>query len=280
MMPKRTPGPKSRLPPRGPLVQRWPRISTNFEIERTVTTPLADAGCCSFCGFSADIVPIIECYISHHAVESTSDHQARLTCLRKDAAKLCRDLSRFINQRTDDDGRDRIANLLSLLPVEEDVVGGFTIAALNEELDSIDELEVAPDFEFVRDRLVEALRDAAGSGDEAPADRVGSTIDDQLICGLTILRHAAERVRNAESGGGAPADRNALVLVRGLAVIFQERSKRNPSPSPAGHFAAFVRAVDELIPEEFRLDDGESSRLDHLIATAAHQIARAANTTA
>jgi hypothetical protein len=132
------------------------------------------------------------------------------------------------------------------------------IQALNLELEKseFEDIEAAPDFEYIRERL-QALHDAAAAGDRA------SVVDDlpMIRVSLRRLRDAANRVGDDEKGRGVPPDRAASQLFRGLRLIFHERTGKTPSTSLSGSWAGFVRAVNELIPKDVRL-----VRLNHLIA--------------
>jgi hypothetical protein len=80
---------------------------------------------------------------------------------------------------------------------------------------------------------------------------------------LETLQRAVEGLQAVEKGRGPDGDRSKHQLVRGLAVIFEEytgqKPKRSYDPVPVGDdavtgkFANFVKAVNELIPEPYRI---------------------------
>jgi len=140
-------------------------------------------------------------------------------------------------------------------------IGRCAIQALNLELEKseFEDIEAAPDFEYIRERL-QALQDAAVSRNRDCVVHGLSMIRRSLQC----LRDAAKRIGDDEKGRGPPPDRAAMELSRGLRLIFCERTGKAPSKSLSGSWAAFVRAVNGLIPNEVPL-----ARLDHLIVAAA-----------
>jgi hypothetical protein len=87
---------------------------------------------------------------------------------------------------------------------------------------------------------------------------------------LETLQSAVARLQAVERGRGPDGDRSKHQLVRGLAIIFEEctgqKPKRCYDPSQmgddvvTGKFANFVKAVNELIPEPYRI-----KKLDTLI---------------
>jgi hypothetical protein len=87
---------------------------------------------------------------------------------------------------------------------------------------------------------------------------------------LETLQSAVARLQAVEKGRGPDGDRSKHQLVRGLAVIFGEytgqKPKRSYDPSQIGEdavtgkFANFAKAVNELIPEPYRI-----KKLDTLI---------------
>ena len=87
---------------------------------------------------------------------------------------------------------------------------------------------------------------------------------------LETLQSAVARLQAVEKGRGPDGDRSKHQLVRGLAIIFEEstgqKPKRSYDPSQmgddavTGKFANFVKAVNELIPEPYRI-----KKLDTLI---------------
>jgi hypothetical protein len=77
---------------------------------------------------------------------------------------------------------------------------------------------------------------------------------------LDILRGAVSSLSKTESGAGTHANREAHLLVQGLANIYEKRTKKKPSKKIDGQFGRFVEAVNEKIPKRFKLNG-----LDHLL---------------
>ena len=87
---------------------------------------------------------------------------------------------------------------------------------------------------------------------------------------LETLQSAVARLQASEKGRGPDGDRSKHQLARGLAIIFQEYTGQKPKRSydpvqmgddaVTGKFASFVKAVNELIPEPYRI-----KKLDTLI---------------
>ena len=67
-------------------------------------------------------------------------------------------------------------------------------------------------------------------------------------------------VGKRESGAGTDANREAHLLVEGLANIYKKHTGKRPSKKIDGPFGRFVKAVNEHIPERFKLNG-----LDHLL---------------
>jgi hypothetical protein len=277
---KRKPGRKSGLPPRSPNAL-WlfgltiDRLNAIDFASDAVIKPLKGAGWAldEFDGIPDEIAAaclnnrireIVAYYISIRVNDRRRD--APLAKIRNAVAKLERDVGKLIRQLRDEPGSDvsafdrmvvvaKLASDVAKLPNEVgSAVDRVVVEALNSELAAID-CEQAPDLAFVREGL-DALQN-----EQAP----------DLACiraGLDALQNAARRIRIDEAGAGKPHDRIALELVRGLGVIFKERTG-NISSSPSGRFAQFVNAVNDLIPEGFRLDEARDT-LDHLIAPAAN----------
>ena len=105
---------------------------------------------------------------------------------------------------------------------------GAVAEALNLELDQVD-VEQAPDLAFIRDIL-------------------------------NVLLAAVESVGKAESGAGTDANREAHLLVEGLANIYKKHTGKRPSKKLDGPFGQFVEAVNKQIPGRFKLNG-----LDHLL---------------
>ena len=105
---------------------------------------------------------------------------------------------------------------------------GAVAEALNRELDQVD-FEQAPDLAIIRDIL-------------------------------DVLLGAVVSVDKRESGAGTDANREAHLLVEGLANIYKKHTGKRPSKKIDGPFGRFVKAVNEHIPERFKLNG-----LDHLL---------------
>jgi hypothetical protein len=88
-----------------------------------------------------------------------------------------------------------------------------------------------------------------------------------LAIGLRTALSATEEVRKAEGGPGRDANRAGHRLVGSLASIYEDATGKRPSRAlnqvakdegknpVAGPFGPFVKAVNEQIPEAFRLKD-------------------------
>jgi hypothetical protein len=177
--------------------------------------------------------------------ESASGLEAMLPRLADDIGKL---ISRFPQEAFSEElSRERKVDKAAWHEIE---LGRYVINELNIELEKLEfeDLDAAPDFQFVRDCLQD-LHHAAACCDRDGVAHDLPMIRRRLLC----LRNAAERIRVDESGAGPPADRTASTLVRGLACIFHERTGKRPSAYSDGRFARFVWAVNELIPEDFGL---------------------------
>jgi hypothetical protein len=99
---------------------------------------------------------------------------------------------------------------------------GAVAEALNRELDQVD-VEQAPDLAIIRDIL-------------------------------DVLLGAVVSVDKRESGAGTDANREAHLLVEGLASIYKKHTGKRPSKKIDGPFGRFVKAVNEHIPERFKLN--------------------------
>jgi hypothetical protein len=90
---------------------------------------------------------------------------------------------------------------------------------------------------------------------------------DHIRGGICALLKAAERILADEAGRGTDADRSKHCFLVGLARIFEERTGRKPTRNDeSGDFFAFVAAVDEQMPADFRL-----TGIDHLIRSYLEQ---------
>jgi hypothetical protein len=87
---------------------------------------------------------------------------------------------------------------------------------------------------------------------------------------LETLQSAVAGLQASEKGRGPDGDRSKHQLIRGLAVIFEEYTGQKPKRSydpiqigkdaVTGKFANFVKAVNDLIPEPYRI-----KKLDTLV---------------
>jgi len=96
---------------------------------------------------------------------------------------------------------------------------------------------------------------------------------DIILSSLKTLQSAVEHLQAEEKGRGPDGDRPKHRLILGLARIFEERTGEKPKRSydpkqtgddaMTGKFANFIKAVNELIPEPYRIKG-----LDTLIRAA------------
>jgi hypothetical protein len=121
-----------------------------------------------------------------------------------------------------------------------------------------------------RNRII--LRSALSEALDRELERLGAGgLDIQTILAhLQFLQSAVEHLQNEEKGRGPDGDRSKHKLIVGLARIFEERTGEKPQRSytlgggVTGKFANFVNAVNEKIPQPYRI-----SNFDTLIRAVA-----------
>jgi hypothetical protein len=245
-MAKRKPGRKSSLFPRVSNVRPFPRIPSNIN-------------------FSDD--KVVQPLVGARPTWPDSTH------LRRELDDDIRGIVAWYISERNDDRRNRVTSqeLLGALAKIERTVGSLIRlfptcpSSINFDGDAtVKQLVASDEVTGVADAVDRVLADSLNC--EFSKLEIDGVPDLEFVCtGLEVLREAAKRVRIDEGGGGAPADRIALTLVRGIAEIFREQTGKHPSSNSNGRFFHFVVAINELIPEEFQL-----TGLDHLIAAAAH----------
>jgi hypothetical protein len=123
----------------------------------------------------------------------------------------------------------------------------------------------------LRSALSEALdRELERQHDEEEAREIDMATSRSVF---ETLQSAVAHLQASEKGRGPDGDRSKQQLVRGLVVIFEEYTGQKPKRSydpiqigedaVTGKFANFVKAVNELIPEPYRI-----KKLDALIRAA------------
>jgi hypothetical protein len=103
--------------------------------------------------------------------------------------------------------------------------------------------------------LAEALNQELDRADDSNAPDLAAIRD-----GLDVLRSTVKHLAEAERGAGTDAHREGHLLIEGLANIYEKYSGKKPSKKVDGPFGRFVEAVNEKIPERYRL-----TGLEHLL---------------
>jgi hypothetical protein len=81
-----------------------------------------------------------------------------------------------------------------------------------------------------------------------------------LLLSFKLLHEALASIDKAESGAGIRANREGHLLLEGLARFYEDSTGKKPSKKMESRFGRFVQAVNDQIPERFKL-----TGLEHLL---------------